>query len=497
MFCPVSIRSSGSAGARVCLYFSGGRVIVSDPIPLAWDVLFRAAAGPWDTQVIAVVGWPIPFGEDGGDRFLIVPEPACCGGCATADPFACIEAFAADSSAWSWHRQRFIGRLVCLDGDESGFSYRLRDVRAVPAPEVESPFVLTRRQLVFSAGLALTLAACAPERGMPSNGRSGAADALLERTVSVDIHSHAGAILRETSPLHPVADPMRKGLMSTICLAMVADRGTTRVTTDKRIEVFREPDAGELYQRSRGSFGRIQQLIESDGLRVIRAPTDLRPAGRREPGVIVSAEGADFLDEDLDRLDEAFLHYDLRLLQLTHYRVNSLGDIQTAPPVHGGLTAFGSDVIRRCNRLGIVVDVAHGPFDLVKRAAAVSDRPLILSHTSLAAVPPARSRRISDEHARVIAATGGVIGIWPPMSIFPDIEAYARGIARMVDVVGVDHVGLGSDQLGLTVPSVFGDYEKLPDVASALFAVGFHADEAAKILGGNFVRVFGQTVRSV
>lgn len=82
----------------------------------------------------------------------------------------------------------------------------------------------------------------------------------------------------------------------------------------------------------------------------------------------------DFLEGQVDRGDEACTQHQLRHLQLTHYCVNELGDIQTEPPVHGGLTDTGVQVRRRCNALGIVVDVAHGTYDLVKRAADTSTR---------------------------------------------------------------------------------------------------------------------------
>ena len=129
------------------------------------------------------------------------------------------------------------------------------------------------------------------------------------------------------------------------------------------------------------------------------------------PSVIVSSEGGDFLEGQIDRIDEARERWALRHLQLTHYRPNELGDIQTEPSVHGGLTEAGVEVIRRCNKLGVVVDVAHGTYDLVKKAAAATTKPLILSHTSLTERPVAWTRRITPDHARVIASTGGVIGI--------------------------------------------------------------------------------------
>ena len=178
----------------------------------------------------------------------------------------------------------------------------------------------------------------------------------------------------------------------------------------------------------------------------------------------------------------------LRHLQLTHYRPNELGDIQTEPSVHGGLTAFGAEVIRRCNSMGIVVDVAHGTYDLVKKAAAATSKPLVLSHTSLSNRPSPWTRQITSDHARAVASTGGVIGIWP-IAYFPNMVSYADGFAKMAEVVGVDHVGLGTDQLGLVGATTLPGYADLPQLAAAL-RTKFTADETAKLLGGNYRRVF-------
>jgi membrane dipeptidase len=145
-------------------------------------------------------------------------------------------------------------------------------------------------------------------------------------------------------------------------------------------------------------------------------------------------------------------------------------------------------VIRRCNSLGIVVDVAHGPLELVKRAVATTTKPLVLSHTSLNDRPPPWTRTITSEHARAIASTRGVIGIWPVTSSHT-IKSYADLIIRMVGVVGVDHVGIGTDQLGLQSPSSMPSYADLPQLAAALSS-RFNSDEIIKLLGGNYRRVF-------
>jgi membrane dipeptidase len=472
--------------------------------PLSWEPLFRAEAGLWHGQIVAIDGWMMPFDtenrdEDRCDYFLIVPEPACCFGCAVGDPFGCIEAFAARPLVRTYGPARFTGRLTCLKDDRLGYAYQLHEVTAIPAPVAENmsaPFKLSRRHFLATAGMAASLAACTSyglPTGVPQARRQTIED-LLTRTVTIDIHSHAGRVLRGTQPLTSVAPSMRAGGMSAIGLAMTGDSGTVHLNSDERFEAYREPEPGELYLRSQSTFARILELVARDKMTVVKGVADLQTGRAGKPGVIVAAEGADFLDTDVDRLDEAYEKYYLRHVQLTHYRVNTLGDIQTAAPVHGGLTPFGAEVIRRCNRLGIVVDVAHGPFDLVKRAAEVSSKPLVLSHTSLVEKPGPRSRTINAEHARLIASTGGVIGIWPPSTIFPDLLAYAKGIARVADAVGVDHVGLGTDQLGLVAPSVFEDYEQLPQVVDALLTTGFSPEETGKILGGNYVRVFKQSV---
>lgn len=137
-----------------------------------------------------------------------------------------------------------------------------------------------------------------------------------------------------------------------------------------------------------------------------------------------------------------------------------------------------------------MVDVAHGTYDLVRQAAQVTTRPLVLSHTSLTAHPRPLHRTIGTAHARTVADTGGVIGIWPPAAIFRDLPALARGMARMVDAVGIDHVGLGSDMLGLVGPSAFASYRDLPALRAALRDRGFSEAESGKLLGGNYLRVF-------
>lgn len=475
---------------------------------ISWQAVFTASSDGPDGRWVTIDGWVLLpdqgtcGGEDGGAGiFLLLPEQPCCAVCPPGDPLAAVEVIAAApippaalmgdarapvslgpvSLAGQWRR--------LPSGDTGGWHYQLCHARlvgrpaAVPAPVSTAAFSLSRRAML-AAGAALGLTACLPVTGRP--------DAVGGPT-SIDIHSHAGRVSPGRGPtplpLEPLAEPMRQGDMNVVCLAIVADTPVTRII-NHRIEPARPPEPGELYAWSRTAFDRLHHLVKTEGLDIVTDAAGLRAARWQGPGVIVAAEGADFLEGRLERVDEAWEQQHLRHLQLTHYRVNELGDIQTEAPVHGGLTDFGAAVIRRCNRLGIVVDVAHGTTDLVRRAAAVTDKPLVLSHTSLADRPGPRSRTISADHARIIAGTGGVIGIWPPSTRFPDLAAFAAGIARMAEVVGVEHVGLGSDMLGLLSPSAFPSYRRLPELRQALGTQGFQPAETAAILGGNYVRVF-------
>jgi microsomal dipeptidase-like Zn-dependent dipeptidase len=158
-------------------------------------------------------------------------------------------------------------------------------------------------------------------------------------------------------------------------------------------------------------------------------------------------EGLDFLEMKLERLEEAHKR-GVRHAQLVHYTPNDIGDFQTGAVTHNGLTPFGADAIRALHRLGFVCDVAHATQDTVKQATKVATKPLLLSHTALLgskAMGPTRlqGRQITPDHARIVAETGGSVGIW---HFFPSLDKYVDGVKEMVDVIGVDHVSIGTDQ---------------------------------------------------
>src|SRR5262249_55617586 len=142
-------------------------------------------------------------------------------------------------------------------------------------------------------------------------------------------------------------------------------------------------------------------------------PADIERAHRSHvTAALFAVEGGDFIEDRLDRVHEAF-ESGVRAVTIVHYHVNQIGDIQTQPPVHGGLTSLGKSIVREMNRTGMIVDLAHAPFDVVRGVIGICDKPVLVSHSNIATPAANHPRMITAEHARLVASTGGVIGAWP------------------------------------------------------------------------------------
>jgi membrane dipeptidase len=318
-----------------------------------------------------------------------------------------------------------------------------------------------------------------------------AAIRLLRDNVSVDVHTHAGpsGITSPSRPSDDVARTMRTGRIAVLCLADVPDGPILGRDASNVLRALRQPEPGFLYQYHLGRLDWTGELCAIHGVRRVLTVADVKAAHRAgEPAVIMDIEGLDFLEGKLERLEESYRR-GVRTMQLVHYTPNDIGDFQTGAVVHNGLTPFGADVIRACHRLGVVVDVAHATADTVKQAVRVAGKPLLLSHTALRGSraqgeTPLVERQITPDHARAIAETGGSIGIW---HFFATPELYTDGLKEMVDVVGVDHVSIGTDMSSSA--GLFRDYDGYPRLVDAMLRGGFTAADTAKIIGGNYLRV--------
>jgi membrane dipeptidase len=358
-------------------------------------------------------------------------------------------------------------------------------MRATSSPEARRRFL----RIAGGAGVALASLGAMPRSLAQADPRVAE---VLAGVTAVDLHSHAGGRIVNTRTASPfnVAERMKRGRFGVVSMAVVADRSVIS-STGGRIAAFRQPRPGELYADTNGQFIVVLNMVRDQGFRLVRTPQDMPVPGSDTPGLILAAEGADFLEGRIERVKEAF-DFGLRHLQLVHYRVNELGDIQTEPAVHNGLTEFGAAVVAECNRLGVIVDLAHASEATTLQATALAKAPMILSHTSLTRSGALeRGRLIGTAHARAVAGTDGVIGVWPSGYVFSDMAAWVRGIRAMADVVGVDHVGIGTDMEG-GIKELFDSYADYGRVVEALLAGGFSVPETAKIVGGNHARVFAK-----
>lgn len=210
-----------------------------------------------------------------------------------------------------------------------------------------------------------------------------------------------------------------------------------------------------------------------------------------------AVEGGHAIENSLEKLTTLYEH-GARYLTLTWINGNDWagsssgkGDTRT-----GGLTAFGRDVIRTMNRLGMLVDVSHASPETVADVLEVSEVPIIASHSSARALND-HDRNLTDDQLRAIAASGGVINVnfYPKFldARFPEPVPLSRvidHIEHIAGVTGVDHVGLGSDFDGISaVPVGLEDVTKMPAIADALLDRGWSAVEIAQVLGQNMLRL--------
>ena len=360
-------------------------------------------------------------------------------------------------------------------------------------------YALSRQDWTWSTALSslgAMLSACASTReSMPATAATplAAATTLLRENISIDVHTHAGPngiTSRTAPPSDDIARGMRAGGIAILCLADVPDSPLLGRNAAGVLGVVRDMPPGFLHRYHLERIAWMDALVAKHGIRRALTVADLKAAhAAGQPAIILDTEGLDFLEKKLERLEESYQR-GLRHMQLVHYTPNDIGDFQTGAVTHRGLTPFGADVIRACNRLGVVIDIAHATADTTKQAVKVASKPLLLSHTALrgstAQGPTALTeRQITPDHARAVAETGGSIGIW---HFFPTLERYVDGLKEMADVVGADHVSIGTD--GSSSQGLFQSYDTFTRLVDAMLRGGFTPGDAAKIVGGNYLRIF-------
>ena len=231
---------------------------------------------------------------------------------------------------------------------------------------------------------------------------------------------------------------------------------------------------------SDGALVTVREPGEIEGLIAARTG-DAKPIGG-----LFSAEGLQTLEGNADNLDPLY-DAGLRMAGLTHFFDNELAGSMHGE-AKGGLTDLGREVIRRMEAKGMIVDIAHCSHQCVAEVLAMARRPVVSSHGGVQATCDV-NRNLTDEEIRGVAATGGIIGVgyWEGAVCSTDPRATARAMRHIRDLVGIEHVALGSDYDGAV--TVRFDTSELTQVTQALMEEGFSEDEIRAAMGLNALRV--------
>ena len=241
--------------------------------------------------------------------------------------------------------------------------------------------------------------------------------------------------------------------------------------------------AEKLKRFAARSNGQLRVITTPDQLTLLRV---MRRGGKPVVGAMLSIEGLQNMEGKLSNLDRLYAA-GFRMAGLAHFFDNDV-----AGSMHGmkkgGLTPLGRQVVARMEKLGMLVDVAHASHETVAEVIAIAKRPIVSSHGGVQATCKV-NRNLTDDEIRGIAKTGGGIGIgyWDAAICSTKPADAAKAIAYVRDLVGIDHVGLGSDFDGAVTTGF--DASQIAAVTQALIDRGFSDDEIRKVMGGNVLRV--------
>jgi membrane dipeptidase len=288
----------------------------------------------------------------------------------------------------------------------------------------------------------------------------------------------------------------------------IADRGADQPTDDALSTEYAQSQALSM-------LGKLIRLeAESQGqCKIVRTATEIQECMDNGTfAILLHIEGAEPLDAEGDTL-EVFYAAGLRSVGITHSRSNIFGHgvtwvrsrpdtLPASPDTGPGLTDAGKDLVRHCNKLGVMIDLSHlnekGFWDV----AALSKHPLVATHSNVHALSSV-SRNLTDKQLDAIKESNGVVGLNYAVSFLredgqrdPDntpVSLMVDHIDYLVDKLGINGVALGSDYDGTTVPSEIGDAAGQPVLIQGLRDRGYDDDALAKLAHRNWVRVLRDT----
>jgi len=299
---------------------------------------------------------------------------------------------------------------------------------------------------------------------------------------------------------------------------------------------------GSAYEVANNLIDMVEDIItlSPDKFTLIKSTDDISSLDIKNTlGVVLGMENGAPIEGDLSRV-QFFYDRGIRYITLTHSKTNHISDSSYDENIQwGGLSDFGKQLIEEMNSVGIMVDISHVNDDAFYQAIEISNTPVIASHSSLRHFTPGFERNVDDEMLKALAKKGGVIQInfgssfisEAPGLYFDKIKEYindqvidlknaskedidkvraefmsnnpfpyanvslvADHIDRVVVLVGIDHVGLGSDfdGVGDSLPEGLKDVSMYPNLIKELLNRGYKKEDIRKILSGNLLRVWKQ-----
>ena len=279
----------------------------------------------------------------------------------------------------------------------------------------------------------------------------------------------------------------------------VFGNGEDQITLLSMVELWPPQTWFNLTERALYQAGKLEHVEKQmDGRFMIvttRQELDGFLAGRMNNpqvvGGILSLEGAHSFEADLENID-TFYQAGFRIIGLTHFFDNDTGGASFGTQ-KGGVTPYGRALVTKLEEKDMIIDLAHASPALIQDVLAITPRPILVSHTGVQGVCP-NPRNLSNQEVIQIAERGGVIGIGygPLFNCAPGLRPIIRSIKYVADLVGVEHVALGSDYDGL-IQAPF-DPTGLPFITKELIKEGFKEEEIRMIMGENVFQFLGENL---
>lgn len=332
------------------------------------------------------------------------------------------------------------------------------------------------------------------------------ADRVHKKYLTIDTHNDSAMYLN-----HPDSDDytvekgqvtfqkMKEGGLDAAFFAIYLSQGPLRDSSR---------DSAFVYAMNEMNLFKEYVAARGDEAEIAYTPEQVRKLKvKGKSCVILALENGYPLGLDINRVD-SFYRAGARYITLCHNYTNDLCDASRYPyalhrdsPQHGGLSEFGKEVVVRMNELGMMVDVSHASTSTLMDVIELSKAPILATHSAVRAIKE-HQRNLTDDEIKAIAATGGVIqvatGRWC-LTNAPKSETSVKHLADHIDhiknLVGPEHIGLGTDFDGGGGMIDFEDCTKMKNLTVELLKRGYTENELEMFWGGNFMRVWSETIK--